>query len=167
MNNFQLIKKINYVAVLIAMMVVLSQTMRIQIIPRTTIPLFLMPIFLSGFILNWYWCLLVGFMGHFLSDLTLWGFTVGSLCWNIGTGLLAISIKLINWIKINHIIKIILILLANIIIYLPIDFVLFWLNLGVLNIEQIIIGILITNIIFLPIFYLLTLKIIKRVKIIL
>ncbi|WP_342276684.1 hypothetical protein [Spiroplasma endosymbiont of Nebria brevicollis] len=154
-------------AVLIAMMVVLSQTMRIQIIPRTTIPLFLIPIFLSGFILNWYWCLLVGFMGHFLSDLTSWGFTLGSLCLNIGTSLLAILIKLINWIKINHIIKIILILLTNIIIYLPIDFILFWLNLGVLNIEQIIIGILITNTICLPIFYLLTLKIIKRVKIIL
>ncbi|WP_342263128.1 MULTISPECIES: hypothetical protein [unclassified Spiroplasma] len=106
-------------------------------------------------------------MGYFLSDLTLWCFTVGSLCWNIGIVLLAILIKLINWIKINHIIKIILILLANIIIYLPIDFVIFWLNLGVLNIEQIIIGVLIINTIFLPIFYLLTLKIIKRVKIIL
>ncbi|QIA69692.1 hypothetical protein [Spiroplasma citri] len=107
------------------MMVVLSQTMRIQIIPRTSIPLFLIPIFISGIILNWYWCLLIGIMGHFLSDLTLWGFTVGSLCWNIGTGLLAVLIKLINWIKINHSIKIILILLANIIIYLPIDFMLF------------------------------------------
>ncbi|WP_425379886.1 ECF transporter S component [Spiroplasma endosymbiont of Stenodema calcarata] len=167
MNNFQLIKNINYVAVLIAMMVVLSQTMRIQIIPRTSIPLFLIPIFISGVILNWYWCLLIGFMGHFLSDLTLWGFTVGSLCWNIGTGLLAVLIKLINWIKINHSIKIILILLSNIIIYLPIDFVLFWLNLGVLSIEQIIIGILITNTICLPIFYFITLKIKKRLKIIL
>lgn len=167
MNNFQLIKKINYVAVLIAMMVVLSQTMRIQIIPRTSIPLFLIPIFISGFILNWYWCFLIGFMGHFLSDLTLWGFTLGSLCWNIGTGLLAILIKLISWIKINHSIKIILILLANIIIYLPIDFMLFWLNIGVLNIEQIIIGILITNTICLPIFYFITLKIKKRLKIIL
>lgn len=161
MNNFQLIKNINYVAVLIAMMVVLSQIMRIQIIPRTSIPLFLIPIFISGFILNWYWCFLIGFMGHFLLDLTLWGFTLGSLCWNIGTGLLAILIKLINWIKINHIIKIIIILLANIIIYLPIDFILFWLNLGVLSIEQIIIGILITNTICLPILYFITLKIIK------
>ncbi len=161
MNNFQLIKKINYVAVLIAMMVVLSQVMRIQIIPRTSIPLFLIPIFISGFILNWYWCLLIGFIGHFLSDLTLWGFTLESLCWNIGTGLLAILIKLINWIKINHIIKIILILLSNIIIYFPIDFILFWLNLGVLSIEQIIIGILITNKICLPILYFITLKIIK------
>ncbi|WP_425380627.1 ECF transporter S component [Spiroplasma endosymbiont of Stenodema calcarata] len=167
MNNFQLIKNINYVAVLIAMMVVLSQTMRIQIIPRTSIPLFLIPIFISGFILNWYWCFLIGIIGHFLSDLTLWGFTVGSLCWNIGTGLLAVLIKLINWIKINHSIKIILILLANIIIYLLIDFVLFWLNIGVLNIEQIIIGILITNTICLPIFYFITLKIKKRLKIIL
>lgn len=167
MNNFQLIKNINYVAVLIAIMVVLSQVMRIQIIPRTSIPLFLLPIFISGVILNWYWCLLIGFMGHFLSDLTLWGFTVGSLCWNIGTGLLAVLIKLINWIKINHSIKIILILLSNIIIYLPIDFVLFWLNLGVLSIEQIIIGILITNTICLPIFYFITLKIKKRLKIIL
>ncbi|WP_342263127.1 MULTISPECIES: hypothetical protein [unclassified Spiroplasma] len=52
MNNFQLIKKINYVAILIAMMVVLSQTMRIQIISRTTILLFLIPIFLSRLILN-------------------------------------------------------------------------------------------------------------------
>lgn len=161
MNNFQLIKNINYVAVLIAKMVVLSQVMRIQIIPRTSIPLFLIPIFISGFILNWYWCFLIGFMGHFLSDLTLWGFTLGSLCWNIGTGLLAILIKLINWIKINHIIKIILILLSNIIIYFPIDFILFWLNLGVLSIEQIIIGILITNTICLPILYFITLKIIK------
>ncbi|WFG98266.1 hypothetical protein M1770_09555 [Spiroplasma citri] len=148
-------------------MVVLSQIMRIQIIPRTSIPLFLIPIFISGFILNWYWCFLIGFMGHFLSDLTLWGFTVGSLCWNIGTGLLAVLIKLINWIKINHSIKIILILLSNIIIYLPIDFMLFWLNIDVLNIEQIIIGILITNTICLPIFYFITLKIKKRLKIIL
>ncbi len=161
MNNFQLIKKINYVAILIAMMVVLSQVMRIQIISRISIPLFLIPIFISVFILNWYWYLLIGFMGHFLSDLLLWGFTVGSLCWNIGMGLLAILIKLINWIKINHIIKIILILLANIIIYLPIDFILFWLNIGVLSIEQIIIGILITNTRCLPIFYFITLKIIK------
>ncbi|PQP78170.1 hypothetical protein C6B38_07795 [Spiroplasma sp. ChiS] len=92
---------------------------------------------------------------------------MGSLCWNIGTGLLAVLIKLINWIKINHSIKIILILLANIIIYLLIDFVLFWLNLGVLSIEQIIIGILITNTICLPIFYFITLKIKKRLKIIL
>ncbi len=167
MNNFQLIKNINYVAVLIAMMVVLSQTMRIQIISRTSIPLFLIPIFISGFILNWYRCFLIGIMGHFLSDLTLWGFTVGSLCWNIGTGLLAVLIKLINWIKINHSIKIILILLSNIIIYLPIDFMLFWLNIDVLNIEQIIIGILITNTICLPIFYFITLKIKKRLKIIL
>lgn len=161
MNNFQLIKKINYVAILIAMTVVLSQVMQIQVIPRTSIPLFLIPIFISGFILNWYWCFLIGFMGHFLSDLTLWGFTLGSLCWNIGTGLLAILIKLINWIKINHIIKIILILLSNIIIYLPINFILFWWNLGVLSIEQIIIGILITNTICLPILYFVTLKIIK------
>ncbi len=161
MNNFQLIKNINYVAVLIAMMVVLSQVMQIQIIPRTSIPLFLIPIFISGFILNWYWCFLIGFMGHFLSDLKLWGFTAGSLCRNIGTGLLEILIKLINWIKINHIIKIILILLSNIIIYLPIDFILFWLNLGFLSIEQIIIGILITNTICLPILYFITLKIIK------
>ncbi len=161
MNKFQLIKKINYVAILIAMTVVLSQVMRIKIIPITSIPLFLIPIFISGFILNWYWCFLIGFMGHFLSDLTLWGFTLGSLCWNIGTGLLVILIKLINWIKINHIIKIILILLSNIIIYLPIDFILFWLNLGVLSIEQIIIGILITNTICLPILYFITLKIIK------
>ncbi len=90
---------------------------------------------------------------------------MGSLFWNIGTGLLAILIKLINWIKINHIIKIILILLANIIIYLPIDFILFWLNLGVLSIEQIIIGILITNTICLPIFYLTSIKIIKKINI--
>lgn len=135
--------------------------MQIQIIPRTSIPLFLIPVFISGFILNWYCCFLIGFMGHFISDLTLWGFTLGSLCWNICTSLLAILIKLIKWIKINHIIKIILILLSNIIIYLPIDFILFWLNLGVLSIEQIIIGILITNTICLPILYFITLKIIK------
>ncbi|WP_424526371.1 ECF transporter S component [Spiroplasma endosymbiont of Glossina fuscipes fuscipes] len=164
-NQVYLIKKITYVSILIAMMVVLSQTMRIQIIPRTSIPIFLIPIFISGFILNWYWCLLIGFMGHFLSDLTLWGFTLGSLCWNIGTGLLAILIKLINLIKINHIIKIILILLTNIIIYTPIDFILFWLNFGVLNIEQIIIGILITNTICLPLFYLISIKISKKLNI--
>ncbi|AXF96150.1 hypothetical protein [Spiroplasma phoeniceum] len=163
-NYFLLIKNINYIAVLIAMMVVLSQVMRIQIILRTSIPLFLIPVFISTFILNWYWCLFIGFVGHLLVDLSLWGFTLGSLCWNLGTGLLAILLRIIYLIKCHNFWKIILLLLINLIIYFPIDFILFWLNLGILNIEQIIIGVLIVNTICLPTFYLLSIKIIKKIN---
>lgn len=123
-SQIEQVKKITYSAFLIALIVVLSQLMRIQIIPRTSIPLFLIPIFVAPWLLNWYWCFFIGFMGHLLSDVSLWGVTIGSLCWNIATGIIALSLFFIYklpW----HWLKIILILIVNIVSYAPIDFILF------------------------------------------
>lgn len=161
-SQIEQVKKITYSAFLIALIVVLSQLMRIQIIPRTSIPLFLIPIFVAPWLLNWYWCFFIGFMGHLLSDVSLWGVTIGSLCWNIATGIIALSLFFIYklpW----HWLKIILILIVNIVSYAPIDFILFWFGISALSVEQIIFGVLIANSICLPIFYFLSIKIKNRI----
>lgn len=160
MDKIKLIKIINNSALLISLIVILGQILRISV-ANTTIPLFLFPILISPFILNWYFCFIVGFLGHWLVDLTVFGTAFStSIFWELGTGLLAISIYFIYKLKFYDWIKILLIILSNSIFFTLFGIIDWFITKNyVIWFNQILIGVIFINNISLIIFYFLSKKI--------
>lgn len=154
-----------YSAQLVSISVILAFMVNIQV-ARSTIPVFMIPLFIAPYVLGLKYVFITAFVSHFLVDLLVYGSAFGtSIFWELGTMLVSLSLYLISNIKKNSkvfdILKLFILMLSNVIIYSLVGLIDYLLTENYLVIWQVITGIFIVNNISYVLFYFMLKKVNK------